>query len=115
MTQTTIQTRRKLGPTISFVRLSHSVPSFLQQSTPSLTARSRSRFGRPGRRKLLRMVNPETGTLDEPRNIKDYEEWIRTDRGKVKDEEYEGGGAGDVSIAYGGGAGGIGGASDDDE
>lgn len=64
-----------------------------------------------GRRKILRTLNPETGQLDEPKNIKDYEEWIRTDRGKgdVKDEEYDG--AGDTSMAVLGGGGG----SEDDE
>ncbi|GAA6008896.1 hypothetical protein JCM11491_003824 [Sporobolomyces phaffii] len=63
------------------------------------------------RRKTLRTLNPETGRLDRPQNIKDYEEWIRTDRGQIKDEEYDGGGAaaGDTSMAFGGGA------SDDDD
>ncbi|GAA5955055.1 hypothetical protein JCM3765_003174 [Sporobolomyces pararoseus] len=61
------------------------------------------------RRKLLRTLNPETGRLDEPKNIKDYEEWIRTDKGKIKDEDY--GDAGDTSMAYGG----AGGGSEDDE
>ncbi|GAA5893284.1 Ies1p [Sporobolomyces salmoneus] len=66
------------------------------------------------RRKTLRTLNPETGRLDEPKNIKDYEEWVRTDRGQIKDEEYDGG-AGDTSMAYGhSGQGGAGG-SDDDE
>lgn len=62
-----------------------------------------------GRRKLLRTLNPETGRLDEPKNIKDYEEWIRTDKGKIKDEDY--GDVGDTSMAYGG----VGGGSEDDE
>jgi hypothetical protein len=58
----------------------------------------------------LRTLNPETGRLEEPKSIKDYEEWVRTDRGQIKHEEYDASG-GDISMALAGGGAG----SEDDD
>jgi len=59
-------------------------------------------------RKHLKTLNPATGVLDRPQNIKEYEEWVRTngeDANGVKDEDEEG------SVMGGGG----GGSEDGDE